>query len=89
MTVKVNNSNKKALSNDPRKEFPVSSVTASRTSDTGCDIVSLSHTVFMCADLTCLCFGEQKSQPHFWSLHSCGSVFPLWEKRAVRLESVV
>lgn len=70
MTTKVNNSNNKALSNDPYKEFPGFSVTASPTSDTGCDIVTLSHTLFLCAALISLSFGGQKSQLHFWSLHS-------------------
>ena len=70
MTTKVNNSNNKALSNDPYKEFPGFSVTASSTSDTGCDIVTLTHMLFLCAALISLCFGGQKSQSHFWSLHS-------------------
>ena len=52
------------------KEFPGFSVTASPTSDTRCDIVTLSHTLFLCAALISLCFGGQKSQLHFWSLHS-------------------
>lgn len=87
MTTKVNNSNNKALSNDPYKEFPGFSVTASSTSDTGCDIVTLTHTLFLCAALISLCFGGQKSQSHFWSLHSRRTV--PFGRRVVRLKSVV
>lgn len=63
MTTKVNN--KRALSSDPSKELPGISVTASPTSDTGCDSDTLSHMLFVCTALIGLCFDGQTSQPHF------------------------
>lgn len=77
MTTKVNNSNKKAVSNDPRKELPGFSVTALPTPGTGCDIVSLSHSFRVCSP-DMLVFWRTEKSASFLICHSC-EVFSLGE----------
>lgn len=79
MTTKVNNSNNKALSNDPYKEFPGFSVTASPTSDTGCDIW-LYHTLFSCVQPWYPWVLEDRKVSFIFGLYIHTELFPLAEE---------
>lgn len=55
-------------------------MTASSTSDTECDSVTLSHIVYMCEALIWLFFGGQKKVSFIYDLYIHSQVFSLGEE---------